>query len=140
MGRSGEKYRKVNPPSQLEIWGGVGWPTSYVFNDPVSGVGGKMVWYDGFLPEVSRTLSKTRRDGDPAAGSGLQPRIAEPRGRLCESPYLVSRTIGPFGPMDDLGRLTGHDGRHHWRGPRSGESVAIAEVDLGEPIAWQKPG
>jgi predicted amidohydrolase len=131
------KYRKVTLP-RGEIMGGITPGHDYpVFNTRFGRVG-MMICYDGFFPEVARTLSNNGAEVIAWPVWGCNPMLAA--ARACENHvYLVSSTYTDPSAHWTISAVYGQDGRPLAQAETWG-TVALAEVDLDQPLHWHSLG
>jgi len=131
------KYRKVCLP-RGEIEGGITPGNDYPVFQTRFGKVGMMVCYDGFFPEVARELSNRGAEVIAWPVWGCNPLLGA--ARACENHvYVVSSTYTDASSNWMITAVYGHDGKPLAQAKEWG-SVAIAEVDLNQPLHWQSLG
>jgi predicted amidohydrolase len=134
LGPSGKligKYRKVCLPHG-EVEKGVAPGSEYPVFDTALGKVGLMICYDGFYPEVAGTLSANGAEIIAWPVWGCDPLLA--RARACENRvHLVSSTFTD--PKQDwmISAVYAPSGKPIAQA-RENRSVAVAEVDLAQPL------
>lgn len=131
------KYRKVTLP-RGEIEAGITAGRDYPVFDTRFGRVGMMICYDGFFPEVARTLSNRRAEVIAWPVAGCNPLLAA--ARACENHvYLVSSTYTDVSSNWTISAIYGQDGRPLAQASTWG-TIAVADVDLANPLHWQSLG
>ena len=131
------KYRKVCLP-RGEIEGGITPGNDYPVFQTRFGKVGMMICYDGFFPEVARELSNRGAEVIAWPVWGCNPLLGA--ARACENHvYVVSSTYTDVSSNWMITAVYGHDGKPLAQAKEWG-SVAIAEVDLNQPLHWQSLG
>lgn len=140
LGPSGEvvgKYRKVTLP-RGEIEGGIMPGGDYPVFETRFGKVGMMICYDGFFPEVARELTKNGADVIAWPVWGCNPMLGA--ARACENHvYVVSSTYTDVSSNWMISAVYGQDGQPLAQA-KDWPSVAVAEVDLGNPLHWHSLG
>lgn len=132
------KYRKVTLP-RGEVESGITPGSEYPVFDTRFGKLGIMICYDGFFPEVARSLTIAGAEVIAWPVWGCNPLLAQ--ARACENHvYLVSSTYTDPAKHDWM--ITGifdHYGDILAKADTWG-TIAIAEVDLDQPAHWNSLG
>ncbi len=140
IGPDGEiigKYRKTTLP-RSEIEAGIAPGDSYPVFDTAIGKIGMMVCYDGFFPEVARELSKNGAEIIAFPVWGCNPLLAAARAAE-NHVFVVSSTYTDTSAQWMPTAVFGRDGTILSKAETWG-TVAIAEVNLGEPLYWHSLG
>ncbi len=136
-GQVAGKYRKVTLP-RGEIEGGITPGADYPVFDTRFGKVGMMICYDGFFPEVARELSNRGAEVIAWPVWGCNPMLGA--ARACENHvYVISSTYTDVSSNWMISAVYGQDGQPLAQGKEWG-SVAIAEVDLNQPLLWNSLG
>lgn len=136
-GKIAGKYRKVTLP-RGEIEGGIMPGHEYPVFETRFGKVGMMICYDGFFPEVARELSNLGAEVIAWPVWGCNPLLGA--ARACENhTYVVSSTYTDVSSNWMISAVYGHDGKPLAQAKEWG-SVAVAEVDLNQPLHWQSLG
>ncbi|MEO1525282.1 MAG: sulfatase-like hydrolase/transferase [Planctomycetota bacterium] len=131
------KYRKVSLP-RSEIEAGLSPGHSLPVFDTALGKIGMMICYDGFFPEVAKELSDAGAEIIAWPVWGCNPLLAQ--ARACENHvYLVSSTYTSSDKNWIRTAIFSHDGTMISKADAFG-SLAVAEVDLNDPLYWQSLG
>lgn len=130
-------YRKVTLP-RGEIEGGIMPGSDYPVFETRFGKVGMMICYDGFFPEVARELSNRGAEVIAWPVWGCNPMLGS--ARACENHvYVVSSTYTDVSANWMISAVYGHDGKPLAQATSWG-SVAVAEVDLNQPLQWHSLG
>lgn len=137
LGGVAGKFRKVTLPSS-EVEGGVTPGREYPVFETRFGKLGMMICYDGFFPEVARELALRGAEVIAWPVWGCNPALA--RARAVENGvYLVSSTYSAAGDNWMLSAVWSPAGETIAAAKEFG-TLAIAEVDLAEPVLWRGIG
>lgn len=136
-GQMAGKYRKVCLPRD-EVAGGVAPGTEYPVFETRFGKLGMMVCYDGFFPEVARSLSNGGAEVIAWPVWGCNPALAS--ARACENHvYLVSSTYEDMSRRWMLTAVWDHEGRPLAKAEKFG-TVVVTEVNLDQRLHWPSLG
>ena len=135
-GLAGE-YRKVCLPRD-EVASGVAPGNEYPVFNTRFGKLGMMVCYDGFFPEVARSLSNAGAEVIAWPVWGCNPALAS--ARACENHvYLVSSTYEDISRGWMLTAVWDHEGHPLAKADKFG-SVIVTEVNLDQRLHWPSLG
>ncbi len=130
-------YRKVTLP-RGEVEGGIMPGREYPVFQTRFGRVGMMICYDGFFPEVARELSNRGAEVIAWPVWGCNPMLGS--ARACENHvYVISSTYTDVSSKWMISAVFGHDGKPLAQAKDWG-TVAIAEVDLNQPLHWHSLG